>query len=146
MSKTFNFFVRLICITALIAVFGLGVIHSNQAWAANCQSTGYMQDSINLTAAIVVTKSRTITHTTIDAQGCNIGVYFAPGSSGSISNSSEISGANYYGVLNNGGNVSITRSSVHDIGENPFNGTQHGVGISFISSDGKPVRGTISQN
>lgn len=147
MSKAFNLFVRLIFMTALIAVFSLSVIHSNQARAASCTPTGFSQDSINLTAAMIVTKSQTITNQTINASGCNIGVYFAPGSSGKISNS-DISGANYYGILNNGGGVTVTLSRIHNIGESPLNGSQHGVGISFITSSTpvKPASGTIDKN
>lgn len=140
--------VLLVCCLAVGAYTALSLssIHSNQARAAaTCTPTGYMQDSSNLTAAMIVTASHNITNLTIDATGCNIGVYFAPGSSGSVTNA-DISGANYYGILNNSGKVTVTSSRIHNIGETPFNGDQHGVGIDFISNGSKPVGGSITKN
>ncbi len=148
MRKTFTHFVLLMTVMmATIVTLGCSVVGSAQAQAEHtaCQPTGYVQDSINLTAARIVTRSRSIDDTSINATGCNIGVYFAPGSSGTVSDT-KIFGANYYGVLNNGGRVTITRSEIHDIGEQPLNGSQHGVGISFISDTGSSARGSIIDN
>jgi len=132
-----------IAILIMVPVF---LFPSRQVQAAvTCQPTGFMKDSLNLTAAQIVTTSASILSKTIDATGCNIGVYFAPGSSGFIS-SSEISGANYYGVLNNGGNVTVLESHIHNIGENPFNGAQHGVDLEFFSSGGTIAGGSIIGN
>ena len=55
----------------------------------------------------------------------------------------DISGANYYGVVVNGvRSVNVTSSQIHDIGENPFNGAQHGHAIFYING----ASGTISGN
>ena len=146
--KTFIYFmiVMTIMLTTIITLYW-SVVQSAQAQAehSTCQPTGYMQDSMILTAARIVTKSRSIDDTSINATGCNIGVYFAPSSSGTISDA-KIFGANYYGVLNNGGRVTITRSQIHDIGEKPLNGSQHGVGISFISDSRSSASGSIIDN
>ncbi|MBE3557898.1 MAG: hypothetical protein IMW89_01565 [Ktedonobacteraceae bacterium] len=113
---------------------------------ASCTPTGYMQDNINLTAAVVITTSGAVANQTIDATGCNIGVYFAPGSSGVVVNS-EIFGANYYGVLVDAGNVTVVQSRIHDIHENPFNGTQHGEGVRIESlHSSRPAFGRIIGN
>jgi hypothetical protein len=117
----------------------------NQASAATCTPTGFIRDNINLTAATIVTTSSTIANATINATGCNIGIYFAPGSSGSVINS-EIYGANYFGVVNNSGRVTVTRSRIHNIGENPFNGTQHGRAIQFVASGSGSIAGSITLN
>jgi len=59
-----------------------------------------------------------------------------------------IDNARYYGILNYGGRVTVTRSTIHDIGNIPLDGTQHGDGIRFISSTSpaKLVSGSITQN
>jgi parallel beta-helix repeat protein len=52
--------------------------------------------------------------------------------------SANIHGANYYGVVVNAAAVDVTNTQIHDIGENPFNGSQHGVGVLYttVKQDG----------
>src|SRR5205814_5000339 len=86
---------------------------------------------------------------------CNIGIYYGPGTSGTVEGS-EVKGANYFGIVVTGednlGNlgttsVDVTSNSIHDIGENPPDGRQHGVGVYyFASSDGASATGAISGN
>jgi hypothetical protein len=89
-------------------------------------------DGINMTAALINPGNVT---DAVNASGCNIGVYYTQ--SATVSNA-DISGANYFGVVVNGGNgttainVNITGSAIHDIGESPHNGTQHGDAIFYI--------------
>jgi hypothetical protein len=109
-----------------------------------CSPTGFMRDNINLTAAMINPAN---VSGKVDATGCNIGVYYGPDSAGHVSRA-EIFGANYFGVVNNGGAVDVTNSSVHNIGETPFNGDQHGVGIYFASgalNTGSLENNTVSQ-
>ncbi len=47
----------------------------------------------------------------------------------------EIFGANYYGVVVNAAAVNVTTSTIHDIGESPLNGSQHGVGVLYTTID-----------
>ena len=54
----------------------------------------------------------------------------------------DISGANYFGVVADGAAVNVTGSQVHNIGEVPFNGTQHGNAIYYTNA----ASGTISGN
>ena len=110
---------------------------------ASCISTGLMRDGINLTAA-VYNPQRTITGN-VDATGCNIGVYYDGTVPGNVSNA-DIFGANYYGVVVRGASVNVTASSVHDIGENPLNGAQHGIAVAFVRDSGQPSTGAVSQN
>jgi hypothetical protein len=87
----------------------------------------------------------------LDATGCNIGVYYGPGTIGSVSGA-DIFGANYYGVVVNAAPVDVTSSTIHDIGETPFDGSQHGVGVLYTTIDqagtvtGTSATGTLSGN
>jgi len=76
----------------------------------------------------------------IDATGYDVAVYFGPGHSGTVD--ADIHGATWYGVVADRAAVNVTGSEIHDIGENPLNGAQHGNPIYFY--DG--ARGTISGN
>ena len=106
-----------------------------------CQPTGFYRDGINLTAAQIggdVTGE-------LDATGCNIGVYYGPGTTGTVS-SANIHGASYYGVVVNAAAVNVTNSSIHDIGDSPPSGAQHGVGVLYTTeaSTTAAATGTIS--
>ena len=141
MKKAFSILAVLISVAALIVAVLFGVAHINTAKASNvtCTATGFYRDGINLTAATIVTTSGTTITGPVNAASCNIGIYYGPGLTGTV-NSAQVFGANYYGIVNNGSNVVISHSQIHDIGENPLNGDQHGVGIYFAygaTSSGK---------
>lgn len=104
---------------------------------AACTVTGFYRDGINLTASLINPASVT---GTVDATGCNIGVYYDSGV-GTIANA-NIFGANYFGVVNNGATVNVSSSLIYKIGESPFNGSQHGVAIYFTGGGS----GTIDSN
>jgi hypothetical protein len=119
---------------------GSGIFRQDTNWTPNgtvafqitaCTPTGLMRDGINLTAA-VMNPSSPVTGT-VDASGCNIGVYYGPGTNGGIVNGANISGANYYGVVVDRAAASVSGSSIHDIGESPFNGSQHGVAVLYTT-------------
>ena len=116
-----------ILLTALAAALSITPPRTKATPA--CTPTGFFRDSINMTAALINPASVT---GVVNATGCNIGVYYGPGSRGVIKNA-EIFGANYFGVVANGDagdvTVDVLSSNIHDIGESPHNGTQHGVGI-----------------
>jgi parallel beta-helix repeat protein len=123
-------------------VAGLGSV---TAAAADCTPTGFVRDGINLTAAQIggdVTGS-------LDATGCNIGVYYANNSAPGNVSGADIFGANYYGVVVNGDvgtvSVDVTGSTVRNIGETPLNGDQHGNAI-YYRAFGGSASGTISDN
>jgi hypothetical protein len=101
--------------------------------ASTCTPTGFIRDGLNMTAA-VINPTATVTGQ-VNATGCNIGVYID--SQDATIDTAEIFGANYFGVVVNGDvgspSASITSSNIHDIGESPLNGTQHGVGVYFRS-------------
>jgi Right handed beta helix region len=135
--------IGLVSSSAIIAMFFVASTVTSVA-AATCTPTGFVRDNINMTAAQIggdVTGS-------LDATGCNIGVYYDNTRSGNVT-SATIFGANYFGVLVNGDvgavSVNVTGSTIHDIGETPLNGTQHGTGI-YYRAFGASASGTISNN
>ncbi len=62
------------------------------ASAATCTPTGFYRDGINMTAAVIATGD--VTGQTVDATGCNIGIFYGPGASATV-DSVDVSGANY---------------------------------------------------
>ena len=112
---------------ALVVAVPSALTMATTAGAATCTPTNFFRDSINLTAAQIggsVSGS-------LDATGCDIGVYFA--TPGSVTAGAEIFGARYFGVVNNGTSVTVEGASIHDVGNTPFDGTQHGIGIYFTN-------------
>ncbi len=105
---------------------------ASPARAVACTSTGFFRDGINLTAALI-NPSVTVSGE-VNAAGCNVGVYFGPGTTGSVLHA-DVHSANYFGVVVQRASVNVSASSVHDIGESPFNGTQHGVAIYYATVD-----------
>ena len=132
--------------TALVSLSVLVAFSVAPAFAATCTPTGFSRDNINMTAALI-NPSGTVTGD-INATGCNVGVYYDNGT-GSV-NGANIYGANYFGVLVNGDTnnvtVNVTDSNIHNIGEVPFNGDQHGVAIYYRSFGTGSVTGEISGN
>jgi parallel beta-helix repeat protein len=108
---------------------------------AACTATGFSRDSINLTAA-QINPTGTVSGD-VDATGCNIGIDYGPGAHGRV-NGANVHDANYFGIVNNGGDVDIRNSNISDIGEKPLNGSQHGVGIYFAF--GAASKGSIQNN
>lgn len=140
------------------AAAALATLVCASAAHATCTQTGFVRGGINLTAAVIAPlgESDISGGPAINATGCNIGVFYGPGTSGTV-DSTEVYGANYFGILVAGDNgeasgsgaasVDVTNNYIHDIGESPFNGTQHGVGIYFRACpSGSSATGTISGN
>src|SRR6266852_2956580 len=116
---------RLARITAaLVVAVPAGLSMTTTAGAATCTATGFVRDGINLTAAQI---GSTVSGT-LDATGCDIGVYFAK--PGSVTPGAQIFGARYFGVVNDGTSVTVAGASIHDIGNTPFDGTQNGIQVS----------------
>ena len=122
--------VSLLSSSALIATFVEASIPAVASAAVVCTETGFVRDSVNLTAAQI---GGNVTGT-LDATGCNIGVYYGPGVSATVS-SADIFGANYFGIVVRQAIVNVSNSDVHDIGETPLNGSQHGIAIYYATID-----------
>jgi hypothetical protein len=117
------------------------------AAAAACIPTGALdRDGTPLTARVV--NPAGVVTGTIDATGCEVGVYFGQGH-GRVSEA-EVFGARYYGVLVDGNlndvSVDVSNSSFHDIGEVPRTNVRHGQGVAYRSFDGGSATGTASGN
>jgi hypothetical protein len=118
--------------TLVAASVGVSAIGASSASAAViCQPTTFVRDNHPLTAALI---NPPTVATEVDATGCDIGVYYSPGTTGDIGGA-NIHGAVYYGVLVNAAAVNVTNSDVHLIGDNPFSGAQHGVGVFYTTLD-----------
>jgi hypothetical protein len=115
---------------------------SRAAAATTCTPTNYIRFGINLTAA-VVNPSAPVSGN-VNAAGCDIGVYYGPGASGTV-NGADISNATYYGVVNNGGDVTVEYSTIHGIGRAP--GSSYGTAVYWAyqsGATGRIVNNTIS--
>lgn len=133
--KQFHFVFRTLPLVILLTL-----VLSHQASAATCTPTGFIRDSINLTAA-VINPSGTYS-AVLDATGCDIGIYYGPTMTGTVSGAT-VSGANGFGIVNNGANVTITASTVHNIGlTNTFD--DQGYAIYFAIGSG--ATGSITEN
>jgi len=121
---------------AMLVAVPSALTMATTAGAATCFPTTFNRDNHFLTAAQI---GGTVSGS-LDATGCDIGVYFA--TAGSVTAGAEIFGARYFGVVNDGTSVTVEGASVHDIGNRPFDGTQHGVGIYFTNGG----TGTIDGN
>ena len=98
--------------------------------STTCLPTGFYRDDINLTAAQIGGKLTG----DLDAAGCDIGVYYGPGTKGSVKKAT-IENARYFGVVNYRGKVDVKDSTISKIGDTPFNGNQHGVGILYTTDE-----------
>ena len=111
-----------------------------------CTATGFIRDGIDMTAAQI---GGNVTGN-LDATGCNIGVYYDSTHTGNVTAGANISGSNYFGVFVNGDvgtvKVNVTGAAIHDIGETPLNGSQHGNAIYYRALGTGTASGTISGN
>jgi len=111
----------------------LAMITFSASPALACTQTGFFRDAINMTAALI-NPVDTVSGT-VDATGCNIAVYYDSNGLGGTVKAADIFGSNYFGVLVNGDagpvSVDVLNSTIHDIGESPLNGSQHGVAVYY---------------
>ena len=133
---------RLLSASALIAALAVGSLPAAASAAILCVPTTFMRDGNPLTAAQL---GGSVTGT-LDATGCDIGVYYDPSEPPGDVNGAAISGAKYFGVVVNGGQRDVVHSAVSNIGNTPFDGSQHGIGIYYTAESGTPTSGTVSDD
>src|SRR5262245_36800505 len=116
--------------SALVATLAVAAA-PGAAFAADGQ-TEFMDRDGNVLTAKIIDPAAPVT-APVDATGYDIGVYFSPGHTGTVT--ADISGAKYYGVVADGAKVNVTGSKVHHIGDqpvspsNPLFGMQRGRAI-----------------
>ncbi len=126
----------------LSSVAALSLIASGMpASASVCTPTTLFRDGHFLKAFLF--DPATVTGD-VDAMGCEIAIYIGPGMTSTI-DSADIHDAVYFGLAVQGGTATIQNSTVHDIGDTPLSGAQHGVGIAYVegatgTADGNTVR------
>lgn len=111
--------------------------------AQACTSTGIVWDGRNLTAALINPGTTTISNQSLSGGGCDIVIYNPPGARLTVDNA-DISDATYFGIYNNGGNITVTDSRLHEFGDVPFSSNQRGVAIYCESS--RRARNNIQRN
>jgi hypothetical protein len=80
-----------------LALLGTGaVVSAAPAGTTSCTAN---VDNSGLSAAIVATPNETIAHRSIDASGCDIGIFVGPQVSGVTINSVTVTGASFQGIL-----------------------------------------------
>jgi hypothetical protein len=132
--------------TAVIAALALASLPGTAMAIGTtvCQPTGFFRDSMNLTAVQIggnVTGTLDASgNATVDGIPCDIGVYYGPSTTGLVSGTVE--NARYFGVVNNGGTVTVKNATVRQIGDVPFTGAQHGNAI-FFAGDSPNSTGAI---
>ena len=135
-----------LAVAAMVAggVYGFARGGSAHANAATCTLTNFVSpDTGNLLTAAVINPAGTYrgVHGLVDGGGCDIGVYYSAGQTGTIRNTS-VFGATEYGILSNGAHISVIKDTVYNIGDHPLDGVQYGVGIAFYNG----ASGTIDSN
>ena len=141
-------------VTGIALASALGASPAVAVTVTMCMPTGFMRDGMNLTAAMIADGD--VSGQTVDATGCNIGIYYGPGTSGTVAGS-EVFGSNYFGIVATGEDgdvdqclghlgttsVDVTSNNIHDIGEKPFNGVSTELGFITARSamaQARPVR------
>lgn len=144
MKKLISVLAVVMPLALVVGALGMWFVSSGSARASTCQATTFSQNgSNNLTAALIVSASNQTVTGAVNAAGCNIGIYVNHGVSGVVISGVQVFGANFDGIVNDGGNVKVMNSFIHDIGFNPLNGDQQGYGIYFTANSSK---GSITGN
>jgi hypothetical protein len=115
---------------------------SLQAKAPVCTPTDLVRDGNTLTAVLINPTHDVVGN--VNATGCDIGVYYGPGVKGKVL-LAKITGANYYGVVNNGAKVEIGFSAISNIGPNAVLGVyDSGYAVYFV--EGSNAQGSVHDN
>ena len=96
-----------------------------------------------LTAAVVATAGQIVTGT-IDATGCNIGVYVGPWASDVVISGATITGAKDHGIfIQDTSNVIVENSTISGNGVSPTKGINENKGVELVGTSFSVVRNNI---
>ncbi len=133
-------------VLSTVLVFGVSgtvvVLGAESANAATCVSAG----TTGLTAAVVATSN--LTGSTVNATGCDVGIYVPPGTSGITITGVNVFGANDHGIfVQNASGITISNSTVQANGVNPTTGILENKAIQLVGSSNSKVTGnTVTGN
>jgi len=118
------------------------LVGASSAHAATCKAAG----STGLTAAVVQTTS--MSGGTVDASGCDVGIYVPPGTSGITISGVTVSGANDHGIfVQDASNITISGSTVTGNGVAPTAGIAENKAIELVGTSDSTVTGnTVTGN
>ena len=133
------------CVAA--GLLAVGLAFGPAQASASCTpipEASFTIDTIGNLNAAVVNPSSTVTGV-VDATGCDIGVYFSPGTTGAVRNAT-VFGAQKAGIVNNGAKVTIDSNAIYQIGDNPLDGVQYGLAIYVYGLGSSPASGDVTHN
>jgi hypothetical protein len=135
--------------TCWTLVIGAVLMLAPRVDAATCTATGFVRDGINLTAALI---NPATVPSPLNATGCDIGVYYDNTMPGGVAtmNKVDVYGPRYFGVAVNADlgplTIHLTNNTIHNVGNVPFDGTQHGIGLYIRAFFGFTVTGEVTGN
>jgi hypothetical protein len=98
--------------------------------ASNPTSIGF-GGSFPATAALVATSGQSI-RGTINASGCDVGIYVGSSTTG-VTITATVNNSKLAGIDVDGGSANVKGSTVSNTGDKPFTGDQYGIGIFYVN-------------
>ncbi len=138
--------ILMLAVFAFPFAMGLVAVQSTAAYAASSSCTA--AGSTGLTAAIVATANQSISGQTVNAAGCDIGIYVGPGVTGVTITGSTIIGANDHGIfVQDSSNVTISSNTVQDNGLAPNKAINENKAIELVGTSNSTITGnTVDGN
>lgn len=133
-----------IIVFASFFLYSIRILSLTNIPKPSCTQTTLVKDGHALTTAYFNPPPGQVTGD-VDATGCDIGVYFNNGLNNSV-DSANIHGAKYFGIVADGTldkvGLDVKNSNIYQIGNLPFDGTQHGVAVYYEGN----ASGTVHNN
>lgn len=134
----------IVAVAALAAAGGLALVGgAASASTASCTAipSQVSIDGVHNLTASVYDETLPI-GADVNASGCDIGVYY---DEPFILKGVSVENAKMAGVFVNGTTATVAGSTITNIGDQPFDGNQYGLGIYYNDSSGAIRRNTVSQ-
>ncbi|MCL4423599.1 MAG: right-handed parallel beta-helix repeat-containing protein, partial [Actinobacteria bacterium] len=127
-----------------LIVAGLSLAAAPPASAQSCQTAG----GTGLTATMIATTGENIIDQTINAAGCDVGIYVPPGSSGVTISDSTVEHANDHGIfVQDSSDITIENDTVTDNGLAPDTSINENKAIQLVGTSGSTISGnTVTGN